>query len=69
MGQAADTVDDTIKAADKLMDAQRASNALTTLRQLGTGAMYESGVEARHHYDETLKQGLFLLIPKYYLDL
>lgn len=37
--------------AEKAAATSKASNALTTLRQLGTGAMYESGVEARHHYD------------------
>tara|TARA_B110000858_G_scaffold120317_1_gene137393 strand:- start:10308 stop:16598 length:6291 start_codon:yes stop_codon:yes gene_type:complete len=54
MAKAADTAADTVKAADALMDAQRLKNGLVTIRQLGTGAMYESGVEARHHYDETL---------------
>ena len=50
------------KAADDILNAKRWSNARTTLRQLGTGAMYESGVEARHHYDQTMTNltGAFL---------
>ena len=49
------TSDDVGKsAAESLMKKKQVGNMATTLRQLGTGAMYESGVEARHHYDETL---------------
>ena len=40
---------------DKVVNPHRLRNGLTTLRQLGTGAMYEAGVESRHHYDATLK--------------
>tara|TARA_R110002012_G_scaffold4248_4_gene19517 strand:+ start:14217 stop:20468 length:6252 start_codon:yes stop_codon:yes gene_type:complete len=54
---------DFIKAINKNQDipikgiatAKQVQNSLTTLRQLGTGAMYESGVEARHHYDASLE--------------
>lgn len=44
-----------LTAAQGLLAKQRLKNMALTLRQLGTGAMYESGVEARHHYDTTLK--------------
>jgi len=40
---------------DKVVNPHRLQGGLTTLRQLGTGAMYEAGVESRHHYDATLK--------------
>tara|TARA_B100001059_G_scaffold72361_1_gene69531 strand:+ start:39259 stop:45195 length:5937 start_codon:yes stop_codon:yes gene_type:complete len=54
---------DWLKAANKNSDlavnavarSKQLQNGLTTIRQLGTGAMYESGVEARHHYDATLE--------------
>ena len=46
--------------AQKAADVSKTSSALTTLRQLGTGAMYESGVEARHHYD-SVKENLMSL--------
>ena len=42
-------------AVGKLANGKQLMNSLTTVRQLGTGAMYESGVEARHHYDATLE--------------
>ena len=44
-----------LKQFNNSVDANRLNTGLRTLRQLGTGAMYESGVEARHHYDESLK--------------
>ena len=47
--------DDILKKFSKTVDSDRMNTGLRTLRQLGTGAMYESGVEARHHYDESLK--------------
>lgn len=47
--------DDILKKFNKTIDSDRMNTGLRTLRQLGTGAMYESGVEARHHYDESLK--------------
>ena len=40
---------------DNLVRKKQWGNFGLTLRQLGTGAMYEAGVEARHHYDETVK--------------
>ena len=49
---------------DKVINPKRVKNGLTTLRQLGTGAMYEAGVESRHHYDETIKH----LIEEYKSD-
>ena len=39
---------------DKMFDGKQIKNALTSVRQLGTGAMYESGVEARHHFDSVV---------------
>lgn len=42
-------------AINSVARAKQLQNGLTTMRQLGTGAMYESGVEARHHYDSTLE--------------
>jgi DNA-binding ferritin-like protein (Dps family) len=42
-------------AFNTLLDKRRWGAAGTTLRQLGTGAMYEAGVEARHHKDQTVK--------------
>jgi len=44
-------------AADKFIKGKRAKQALTTVRQLYTGASYEAGIEARHHY-KTLKEDL-----------
>tara|TARA_R110002020_G_scaffold136431_3_gene304245 strand:- start:6155 stop:19723 length:13569 start_codon:yes stop_codon:yes gene_type:complete len=41
-------------AFNSLLDKKKWGAFGTTLRQLGTGAMYESGVEARHHKDETV---------------
>tara|TARA_R100000544_G_scaffold2490_3_gene1033 strand:+ start:15890 stop:22291 length:6402 start_codon:yes stop_codon:yes gene_type:complete len=47
--------DDILKKFNSTVDSNRMNTGLRTLRQLGTGAMYESGVEARHHYDESFK--------------
>tara|TARA_R110001583_G_scaffold26456_2_gene95182 strand:+ start:19957 stop:33864 length:13908 start_codon:yes stop_codon:yes gene_type:complete len=52
--QAGTKVDDLKKQADSLLRRKKLGNAAVTMRQLGTGAMYEAGVEARHHYDMTL---------------
>lgn len=41
-------------AFNSLLDKKKWGAFGTTLRQLGTGAMYEAGVEARHHKDETV---------------
>jgi len=49
---------------DKVINPHRLKGGLTTLRQLGTGAMYEAGVESRHHYDATIKH----LVEKYKED-
>ena len=38
----------------KVANKQGIYDGLTSVRQLATGAFYESGVEARHNYDETL---------------
>ena len=35
--------------------SNQVKNSLMTVRQLGTGAAYESGVEARHHYDAVVE--------------
>jgi len=43
-------------AFNTLLDKKKWGAAGTTLRQLGTGASYEAGVEARHHYDETVRK-------------
>jgi len=45
----------TSKMKNNIVAPQRVRNVATTARQLGTGAMYEAGVEARHHYDATLE--------------
>ena len=42
------------QAARDLLARKRLGNMAVTMRQLGTGAMYEAGVEARHHYDQTM---------------
>ena len=42
------------KGLNNFATGSQIKNSLTTVRQLGTGAAYESGVEARHHYDETV---------------
>ena len=52
--QAGTKIDDLKKGADDIFDAKKWGNMATTMRQLGTGAMYEAGVEARHHYDQSL---------------
>ena len=39
---------------DDLVAKKQWGNFGLTMRQLGTGAMYESGVEARHHYDQVI---------------
>ena len=53
--QAGTKVDDLKKQADSIFTKKKWGNMATTMRQLGTGAMYEAGVEARHHYDATMK--------------
>ena len=47
--------DEVLKALGTGVDANRMKTGLRTMRQLGTGAMYEAGVEARHHYDTTMQ--------------
>lgn len=61
-GKTAEAVKDAFKK--DIINKKQISNATTTLRQLGTGASYEAGVEARHHYDESLKH----LVEKYQED-
>ena len=48
------TSDDILKQADDLFTKKKLGAMGKTMRQLGTGAMYEAGVEARHHYDATM---------------
>ena len=48
------SADDVGKMADDLFKSKKYKNMARTMRQLGTGAMYEAGVEARHHYDATM---------------
>ena len=40
----------------KVANKQSVYDGLRSARQLATGAFYESGVEARHNYDETLEK-------------
>ena len=49
------TVGQIQNATQLLSKKDQLRGGLLTLRQLGTGAMYEAGVEARHHYDRTLE--------------
>ena len=51
-------------AGGSVATLKQMQNGLTTVRQLGVGAMYESGVEARHHYDATLE----MLVEKHKED-
>ena len=39
---------------DATIKSNQWKNAGRTMRQIGTGAMYEAGVEARHHRDQTI---------------
>ena len=48
------SMDDVTKSLDDVVKRKQIGNMATTMRQLGTGAMYEAGVEARHHYDQSL---------------
>ena len=49
------TIAQTGQAVQNLSRWDEVRGGLLTLRQLGTGAMYEASVEARHHYDRTLE--------------
>ena len=49
------SIKETGKDLDKLVGANSRAGFATTLRQLGTGAMYEAGVEGRHHFDRTVE--------------
>lgn len=49
------TITQTAQATQNLSRWDEVRGGMLTLRQLGTGAMYEASVEARHHYDRTLE--------------
>ena len=50
------TIGEIKNASQLLATKDKLRGGLLTLRQLGTGAMYEAGVESRHHYDRTLER-------------